>query len=180
MQEFWVFGYGSLMWKPDFEFAEREPALLKGLHRKLCVYSHVHRGTPDCPGLVMGLAAGGSCRGMAYRVNEARWDQTLSYLRAREQVTSVYLERLKTVTLQPSGRRVEAITYVADPHHRQYAGRLDHATLLRYVRQGQGVSGHCIDYVRNTASHLRAMKIADAGLERLVQELGIGVSMADR
>lgn len=171
MQQFWIFGYGSLMWKPGFEFAEREPALLKGMHRKLCVYSHVHRGSPECPGLVMGLDLGGSCHGMAYRVDEAQREWTLEYLRAREQVTSVYLEQSRRITLLDTGRQVEAVTYVADRKHKQYAGRLSHDTLLKYVRQGRGVSGHCIDYVLNTAAHLREMNMSDSVLERLVHEL---------
>src|SRR5262245_2338593 len=85
----WVFGYGSLMWRPGFPYLERHPARLIGLHRALCVYSYVHRGTPEKPGLVLGLDRGGACRGIAYRVAAAERDGTLSYLREREQVTSV-------------------------------------------------------------------------------------------
>src|ERR1700748_1582132 len=92
--DLWVFGYGSLMWRPGFEFVERIPARLIGLHRALCVYSFVHRGTPERPGLVLGLDRGGMCRGIAFRVSAALRDQTVAYLRAREQVTTVYLERV--------------------------------------------------------------------------------------
>ncbi|MGH6873719.1 MAG: gamma-glutamylcyclotransferase, partial [Aestuariivirgaceae bacterium] len=90
MEKFWVFGYGSLMWQPGFDYEERRRAMLNGLHRSLCVYSHVHRGTPERPGLVMGLDRGGSCRGVAFRIKEERWDGIMAYLRAREQVTMVY------------------------------------------------------------------------------------------
>ena len=85
-KEFWIFGYGSLMWRPGFDYVERHAAWIEGYHRALCVYSHVHRGTPERPGLVMGLDAGGDCRGVAFLVAPERRDATLAYLRARELV----------------------------------------------------------------------------------------------
>jgi cation transport protein ChaC len=171
MQQFWIFGYGSLMWRPGFEHIASEPALIRGYHRKLCVYSHVHRGTPERPGLVLGLDRGGSCHGMAYRIDPSRWDETMAYLRAREQVTMVYIEKRSTIRLLNSKRATEAITYVVDRGHRQYAGALAEGDLVSHVRHGEGVSGHCIDYVMNTVSHLREMKIHDDTLERLAQRL---------
>ena len=95
-EDLWVFGYGSLIWKPGFEHVERMPARMIGLHRSLCVYSFVHRGTPEKPGLVLGLDRGGACRGIAYRVTAKKRAATLAYLREREQATSVYLERVRT------------------------------------------------------------------------------------
>src|SRR5262245_41671716 len=83
--DLWVFGYGSLMWRPGFEFIEQVPARLIGEHRALCVYSFDHRGTPEKPGLVLGLDRGGACRGIAFRVAMAQRDFTIEYLRAREQ-----------------------------------------------------------------------------------------------
>ena len=85
--DLWVFAYGSLMWRPGFQFEERRPARAMGAHRALCVYSFVHRGTPEKPGLVLGLDQGGNCRGILYRVAAARRAETIAYLRAREQAT---------------------------------------------------------------------------------------------
>src|SRR5690606_20140821 len=97
--DLWVFGYGSLMWRPGFPFLEQRPAILRGAHRSLCVYSHVHRGTPERPGLVLGLDQGGSCRGVAFRVAAAERENVLTYLRAREQVTAVYREIIAALRL---------------------------------------------------------------------------------
>ena len=171
MEQFWIFGYGSLMWRPGFSFLRSAPARIHGYHRSLCVFSHVHRGSPEQPGLVLGLDRGGSCHGVAFEVVPAMWADTIAYLRAREQVTSVYLEKRKTVTLASSGRKVAAVTYVVDRAHRQYAGVLDDDALERHVRQGQGISGHCTDYVTSTLAHLREMKIHDPALERLASRL---------
>src|SRR6202451_3621097 len=112
-EDLWVFGYGSLMWHPGFEFLERIPARLIGLHRALCVYSFVHRGTPERPGLVLGLDRGGACQGIAFRVASADRAKTIAYLRAREQVTSVYRESVRRITFKGEpARQVPALCYV--------------------------------------------------------------------
>src|SRR5215471_21711026 len=98
-EDLWIFGYGSLIWRPGFAFIECVPARLLGLHRALCVYSFVHRGTPERPGLVLGLDHGGACRGVAYRVRGDSHAQTIAYLRARAQVTHVYRECVRSITL---------------------------------------------------------------------------------
>jgi glutathione-specific gamma-glutamylcyclotransferase len=116
--DLWVFGYGSLMWRPGFEFIEQVPARLIGEHRALCVYSFDHRGTPEKPGLVLGLDRGGACRGIAFRVAGSLRDATVDYLRAREQTTNVYREVTRSVWLDNAAReRVSALTYVADRGH---------------------------------------------------------------
>ena len=124
-EDLWVFGYGSLIWRPGFDHVERQPARLIGAHRALCVFSHVQRGTPERPGLVLGLDFGGACRGVAYRVAGKKRAEVIAYLRAREQATSVYRETMRSVTLltRPE-RRAAALVYMIDRGHPQYAGRL--------------------------------------------------------
>jgi cation transport protein ChaC len=168
--ELWVFGYGSLMWRPGFPFVERCHAHLHGYHRSLCVLSHVHRGTPERPGLVLGLDRGGRCHGVAFRVEDREIEATVQYLREREQVTAVYLERQVPIRLG-DGRRVEALTYVVDRRHPQYAGGFAEPEVVRLVRQGTGISGANPDYVRSTHEHLAAMGVMDPLLDRIVQEL---------
>ncbi len=168
--DLWVFGYGSLMWRPGFPFEERHLASLKGFHRALCVYSHFHRGTAEKPGLVMGLDRGGSCKGLAYRVTSAHAAQTIAYLREREQVTSVYLERVLPVTLG-DGRRKLALAYVVDRAHGQYAGSLDRDQLLSFVMQGRGVSGANPDYVLATHHQLHDLGVNDPVLTWLAKRL---------
>src|SRR5512145_1517750 len=99
MSDLWVFGYGSLMWQPGFAFVENVPGRLWGWRRSLCIYSTIYRGTPEEPGLVLGLEPGGSCRGIAFRVAAAQADETLAYLRDREMRTNVYREILAPIRL---------------------------------------------------------------------------------
>jgi cation transport protein ChaC len=170
--ELWVFGYGSLMWRPGFAFIERVPARLIGEHRALCVYSFVHRGTPEKPGLVLGLDRGGACRGIAFRVAEKRRAATIAYLREREQVTSVYREVMRSVWLENEARqRVSALTYVVDRGHVQYAGRLSLAEQLRHVRQGHGQSGVNREYVLSTVAAIEAEGFRDHQLHQLAMML---------
>jgi cation transport protein ChaC len=169
-EDLWVFGYGSLMWRPGFPFLERRHAHLHGYHRALCVFSHVHRGTPERPGLVLGLDRGGRCHGVAFRVAAREAEETVRYLREREQVTAVYLERRLPVRLA-GGERVAALAYVVERRHPQYAGRLPEGELLRLVRQGVGVSGANPDYVRSTHRHLLEMGVTDPVLAHLAAAL---------
>ena len=171
--DLWVFGYGSLMWRPGFPYRERHLATLTGYHRSLCIFSHVHRGTPEMPGLVLGLDRGGKCRGVAFGVDAADADATLAYLREREQVTAVYLERRTRVRLD-DGRIVPVVTYVADRRHSQYAGRLPVEDLLRHVNQGIGISGANPDYVRATHQQLIEMGVSDPILAVIAARLSHG------
>jgi cation transport protein ChaC len=170
--DLWVFGYGSLMWRPGFAFEERAPARLVGEHRALCVYSFVHRGTPERPGLVLGLDRGGACRGIAFRVAEKNRAEVVAYLRAREQVTSVYREVMRSVWLENDPRRrVPALVYVVDRGHVQYAGRLSLAEQHRHVLQGHGQSGANRDYVTATVKAIEAEGFRDTQLHQLATML---------
>ena len=167
-EDFWVFGYGSLMWHPGFPHVEVRIARVRGLHRSFCVYSHRYRGTPECPGLVLGLDRGGSCQGMVFRVPAEESEAVLDYLDEREMVTGVY---------HPTWRRAEteqgavtAMTYVADRAHKQYAGGLDHDAMVALIVQGRGANGRCVEYLENTVHHLHALGIRDRALERLLKE----------
>jgi cation transport protein ChaC len=173
--DLWVFGYGSLMWRPGFAVLERVPARLIGLHRALCVFSYVHRGTPEKPGLVLGLDRGGMCRGIAFRVAAGKRDKTIAYLRGREQVTGVYLETVRRIELEDEARRqVRALTYIVDRGHVQYAGRLSVEQSVHYVRQGHGRSGNNRDYVIETVRALEALGYRETDLHRVAEQLAGG------
>jgi glutathione-specific gamma-glutamylcyclotransferase len=159
-----------LMWRPGFAYERRCRAMLRGWHRSLCVYSHVYRGTPEQPGLVLGLDRGGACPGVAFRVNAALREATILYLREREQATSVYLERVAPITLE-SGERVRALAFDADRLHPQYAGRLAPDAIVRLVRAGKGKSGGNVEYILETHDHLSAIGVRDRQLEWLSARL---------
>ena len=164
--DIWIFGYGSLMWNPGFAHLEAVPALLRGYHRDFCMYSHRHRGTPERPGLVLGLAPGGSCRGMAYRVAGARAREVLDYLHEREMGSYVYDPRWVPITAV--GRRVRAHTYVADVRHERFGGKQPPAYAAAIIAAGRGESGRNIDYLESTVGHLAAIGFRDARLDRLL------------
>jgi glutathione-specific gamma-glutamylcyclotransferase len=171
-EDLWVFGYGSLMWRPDFPFVERIEARLIGAHRALCVYSFVHRGTAERPGLVLGLDRGGTCRGIAYRVSVTERADTVAYLRKREQVTSVYREVIRPIWIRRQGeQRVPALCYIIDRGHPQYAGRLSLEQQLHHVRQGHGLSGANRDYVIATVAALEQLGYRETQLHLLARRL---------
>ena len=168
--ELWIFGYGSLMWRPGFDFVDCTLAWVHGYHRALCIYSHVHRGTPQSPGLVLGLDHGGSCQGVVFRIASSKREETIAYLRERELVTSVYLEKFVTLRLK-DGSRKRAIAYVVDRRHNQYAGPLSIEKMTQLIVKGLGVNGDNSAYVRNTYEHLQRLNIYDAQLAEVIRHL---------
>lgn len=170
--DLWVFGYGSLMWRPGFTALEVQLARLHGYHRALCIYSWVHRGTQERPGLVFGLDRGGACVGRAFRVAEAIRDGVVSYLYQREMVTAVYVPRVVHLRLQ-DGQRVAALTFVVDRKHQQYAGRLHAEEAARTVNGAVGQSGANPEYVQSTLAHLQELGIRDHYLESVASRLEI-------
>ena len=165
--DFWIFGYGSLMWSPGFRCSEKSAAKVHGYHRSLCVYSHRYRGTPARPGLVMGLCRGGSCWGMALRVAAAQAPRVLANLWRREMRNHVYEPRFVPVRIR-GGRRIRALAFVADPAHRQFAGDLSLRRTAQYVAQGRGERGRNVDYVSSTIAHMHELGLRDPHLDRIL------------
>jgi len=170
MTEFWVFGYGSLMWRPGFDYDEVRPARLDGWHRAFCVYSRHWRGTPERPGLVLGLDAGGSCRGLAFRVAAARVREVMDYLDERELCGYAYEARTLPVSLD-DGRMVEAYGFVADGGHHHYAGRLPLEQAAAIIMDAAGCAGLNRDYLINTIRQLEKDGFAEAELHALLVEI---------
>jgi cation transport protein ChaC len=177
--DFWVFAYGSLMWRPNFVYEEASPALLEGAHRALCVYSVIHRGAHSAPGLVLGLDKGGHCQGIAFRVPKRLVQDTRLYLRRRENVTNTYAAVVKPVKLlDGTARTVNALCFMVNRQHPQYAGDLPPEKQAYLVRRSVGASGPNIDYVVNTVEHLRELGVHDARLEHLMALLGHSLTKA--
>ncbi len=170
-EDLWVFAYGSLMWHPGFACAESVAACLPGYSREFCIYSVYYRGTLSRPGLVLGLARGGACEGVALRVAPADAERTRAYLRKRELIYGVYREASVQVGLH-DGREITAIAYVAEVRHPCYAGVLPLARQAQVIRGAEGRTGTNLDYVRNTVRHLRAAGIHQPRIERLVTVIG--------
>lgn len=171
--EIWIFGYGSLMWRPGFAFADAVPARLAGFSRHFCVTSVHHRGSPKRPGLVLGLDRGGVCDGIAYKVQAAEAARVLAYLRAREQVNGVYREARVGIKIRaPEPREVTAVVYLVERAHPSYAGNLPLATQARLIAGARGLSGANLDYVVNTLRHMAEIGIRERELERLMVVIG--------
>ncbi len=169
-----VFAYGSLIWKPGFAHLGAHPALLRGYHRRFCLWSRLYRGTPERPGLVLGLDRGGSCHGVAFEVPAADTAAVLAYLDARENPNgeNVYHRRELPVTLR-GGRSVRAIAYVADRRHPAYARPCPDTTATT-IAAGHGQAGSNQDYLLNTIRQLHAHGLRDAALERVAMLVARG------
>ncbi len=166
-----IFGYGSLMWEPGFDFLDARPARLHGWHRAFCLYSYRYRGTPERPGLVLGLDRGGSCRGIAYRVAAARGEEVIDYLWGREMLNGIYEPRLLSVHME--GGKAGCYAFVADRRHAQYAGGLPMSEVERIIRESAGEKGANADYLANTVRHLDDMGIGDGPLHRLLERIRV-------
>lgn len=168
----WVFGYGSLIWNPGFEVAERSLARLDGYHRSFCMWSVHHRGTEESPGLVLALdkAENATCEGVAFRAASGHEEATLQNLRERELVSSAYLEKWVLLSLT-DGRLVEAVAYVVDPDHAQYTGDLPLSTQAEVISRAVGGRGPNTEYLHNTADHLAELGIHDPDIDWLSKHL---------
>lgn len=167
----WVFGYGSLMWRPGFDFDEQHRATLTGYTRAFCVRTVHHRGAPGQPGLVMGLKPGSLCVGIAYRVNDADADAVSDYLRERElNHYPVYREAAVDLVLD-DGRGVRATTYLPRPDHPDYLPDLTLDEQLAIIRPATGISGTNPDYVRSAVASVRALGLDEPTLEAVATAL---------
>lgn len=164
----WIFAYGSLMWNPCFPVADSRRALLHGWHRSLCILSILNRGTPERPGLALGLDRGGSCAGFAFRIAPAEVMAAREKLWRREMANSVYLPRVLPVRVH-SGDRVPALVFVAQPEHPQYVGDLEPEQAAALVAQGVGGYGTALDYLRNVVRHLDEFGIRDCPLHTVLR-----------
>jgi len=170
----WVFGYGSLMWRPGFPFDEVRLARLDGYHRRFCIISRYYRGTDKRPGLVLGLDRGGTCIGRAFLIAPENAARVLAYLRAREQISGVYRETIADVTLlDPPHGAVRAVVFIAERAHPSFVRPLPLASEAAIVGRAAGGTGTNLDYLISTLEHLRAFGIREAHLERLLATIGV-------
>ena len=162
----WVFGYGSLMWNPDFKFAEKITGVVSGFHRRLCLKSTVYRGTPDYHGLVFGLDQGDSCQGMAFRITPEHLETELQIVWEREMFAETYIPTW--VSVQTKQRNVSAMTFVINPEHEHYVPDLALEDVAQRVVRAEGKCGTCHDYVQNTVKCLHQLGLRDPVLEQLL------------
>lgn len=161
----WVFAYGSLIWNPAIRYMEERVSTLHGWHRSFCLWAPFGRGTPEYPGLMLGLDHGGSCRGSAFRIAASAAPNELELVWAREMAGGLYRARFEHVATD--GGPVQAIAFVVDPAHGRYAGRLDEAAAVERIATAAGQFGTCADYLLNTAAGLASLGLHDEYIEHL-------------
>jgi len=164
-----VFGYGSLIWNPAFEYADFRPALLRGWHRRFCLKMYSGRGTPESPGLMLALDHGGACKGVAFRIEAAKTRQELGLLWQREMYGGGYHARW--VNLQTAQGPIRAVTFVINRAHPRYLKELSVEQTAALIATGSGDLGSCREYLENTVQHLADLGLKDAGLSRIVAAL---------
>jgi glutathione-specific gamma-glutamylcyclotransferase len=164
--DLWIFGYGSLMWDPGIPYVQWAPALIYGYHRALCISSNRWRGTPQRPGLVLGLDRGGACRGIAFLLAQADVEPALDALWAREMRRHVYRPRFLRARLPD--REVRALAFIADPKHSAYTGGLSIRHTAQRIATCCGARGANLDYLGRTLAHLRELGVRDHHLQRVL------------
>ena len=167
--DLWIFGYGSLIWRPDFEFAERRPARAHGWHRALRMWSRVNRGTPERPGLVFAMLSGGSCQGVVFRIPQENGEAALRQLWAREMPLAVYDP--KWITCQTSHGPVRALAFTLSRKSPSHTGLLTEAEYRRIFAEAAGKYGTTLEYAHRTHEELRRHNIRDRALEQLLRSL---------
>jgi cation transport protein ChaC len=167
-QPLWLFACGSLIWKPEVEYAEEAMAVAPGWHRSFCFRIIRFRGTPDCPGLMMALDRGGSCHGVLFRLEEADIAARVEKLIRRECVTKPANNLPRWISVEMAdGRRVFALAFVMNRRSPNYLGRLEHEKVADILARACGHGGSGAEYLYNTVSHLAERGIYDRNLWRL-------------
>ncbi len=165
--DLWVFGYASLIWRPDFHYSERRLARVHGWHRALKMWSRINRGTPECPGLVFGMLSGGSCAGMAFRIDKSMAEETLVKLWDREMMTGVYDP--KWLRCQTNEGTVTALAFTLSRKSPSHTGELSEDQYRQIFSKSCGKYGSTLEYVTMTMDELVRMRIRDRALERLLK-----------
>jgi cation transport protein ChaC len=168
-EDLWIFGYGSLIWRPEFDFVERRPARVHGWHRALKMWSRINRGTPERPGLVFGLLTGGCCRGVVFRIPREEGAQTLARLWKREMVTAVYDPKWLAAHT-PQGP-VRALAFTLSRKSPSHTGELTEEEYRAIFELATGIYGTTLDYAHRTLEELKRHDIRDRKLERLLRRI---------
>ena len=165
----WVFAYGSLLWNPAIKFVAQRVGTVYGYHRSFCLRTVISRGTPQAPGLMLGLQRGGACRSPAYRIAPEAVDTKLTLLFRREMMTNVY--RPKWVWLHDNGQKIPVLAFVMNTRHSLYVGKLAELETVGIIATAQGSLGPCADYLYQTVESLKSLHIRDRRLEILAQKV---------
>ncbi len=165
----WVFGYGSLVWNPAFEYAERRRAKIYGFHRAYCIWTPLGRGTPENPGLMLALDRGGSCCGAGFRIAPDKLEEELSILWAREMPLNSYIPTW--VTVHTEAGRASGLTFTINRNHERYAGRLPPDVIAAHLATAEGYLGTSAEYLENTIAHLEELGIRDATLDEVHRQV---------
>jgi cation transport protein ChaC len=164
-EDVWVFGYGSLVWNPLIRFAEKRVALVRGYHRRYCFWVRLGRGSPEEPGLMLGLDRGGSCKGVGFRVPAADVEAELRLVWMREMLSGVY--RPRWMAAQTAGGPIRAVAFVVNRAHPLYCGTVSLETAARHLARARGRLGSCREYLENTVAHLAELGVRDSYLTRI-------------
>ncbi|WP_313282232.1 gamma-glutamylcyclotransferase [Delftia tsuruhatensis] len=168
--DLWIFGYGSLIWRPDFDFCERRTARVFGWHRALKMWSTINRGTPQNPGLVFGMLSGGSCRGMVFRIPRHHGHDVMRKLWQREMANAVYDPRW--LPCRTGQGTVQALAFTLSRQSPNHTGELAPEDYRRIFSEAKGIYGSTHDYARATFDELKRLGIRDRALQRLLSYAG--------
>ncbi len=168
-KDIWVFGYGSLIWNPAFHFVERRIGTIHGYHRRFCLWTTLGRGSPDCPGLMLGLDRGGSCRGVVLRIAPEHVESELDVLWRREMVSNAYVPTWVRTTTEEGD--VYAIAFTINRGHERYAEKMSDEKAAEVIARAAGRIGPCRDYLLNTVEHLDQLGIHDRAMKRLAERV---------